>query len=119
MQKFGKLNFLKFKKHLIKFLQKPPSNQSVSALKPYVKCYLRPDYTKSTKKKVQALFNGANPIFTETMEYDIGLDELKKRTLELSVLNNRINFKEKIGSIEIKLADIDWLSEYVSWYFLR
>jgi len=36
-------------------------------LKPYVKCYLRPDSNKATKKKVQALFNGANPIFTETV----------------------------------------------------
>lgn len=79
---------------------------------------MRPDYTKSTKKKVQALFNGANPIFTETMEYGISLEELKKRTLELTVLNNRLNSKEKIGSIEIKLSDINWQSEFVSWYFL-
>jgi hypothetical protein len=28
---------------------------------------LRPDLNKATKKKVQALFNGANPIFTETV----------------------------------------------------
>lgn len=80
---------------------------------------MRPDYTKSTKKKVQALFNGANPIFTETMEYGISLDELKKRTLELTVLNNRLNAKEKIGSIEIKLSDINWQSEFVNWYFLE
>ncbi|RNA20110.1 phosphatidylinositol 4-phosphate 3-kinase C2 domain-containing subunit beta isoform X1 [Brachionus plicatilis] len=107
---------LKDNKFFVNCLQcrnlKPPFNQSISSLKPYVKCYLRPDYTKSTKKKVQALFNGANPIFTETMEYDISLEELKKRTLELSVLNNRINIKEKIGSIEIKLADINWQNEY-------
>ena len=48
-------------------LKKPPNNQPVASLKPYVKCYLRPDVNKLTKKKVQALFNGANPIFTETV----------------------------------------------------
>lgn len=89
-------------------------------MKPYVKCYLRPDATKATKKKVQALFNGANPIFTETMEYDISLIDFKNRTLEISVLNNKLNNKEKIGSVEIILYDINWNNnEYIKWYDLR
>jgi hypothetical protein len=49
--------------------KKSPNHQPVSQLKPYVKCYLRPDATKATKKKVQALFNGAYPIFTETVNF--------------------------------------------------
>jgi len=89
-------------------------------LKPYVKCYLRPDSTKATKKKVQALFNGANPIFTETMEYDISLIDFKNRTLEISVVNNNTVKKEKIGSVEIKLYDLDFKKgEYIKWYELR
>lgn len=101
-------------------LKKPPSNsQSASSLKPYVKCYLKPDFSKLTKKKVQALFNGANPIFTETMEYDINLADLKNRTLELTVWNNKLNAKEKIGSIEIRLFEINWENDYVKWYDLR
>ena len=64
------------------------SSSSNSTLRPYVKCYLRPDVNKVTKQKVQALFNGANPIFHEVMEYDIGLNDLKNRTLEVNVINN-------------------------------
>ena len=53
---------------------------------------------KVTKQKVQALFNGANPIFHEVMEYDIGLNDLKNRTLEVNVINNsKLQNKEKIG----------------------
>jgi phosphatidylinositol-4-phosphate 3-kinase len=86
-----------------------------------VKCYLRPDSTKATKKKTQALFNGSNPIFTETMEYDISLMDFKNRTLEISVINNvSIGSKEKIGSVEIRLYDFDFKAgEYVKWYDLR
>jgi phosphatidylinositol-4-phosphate 3-kinase len=95
------------------------SNQPVSSLKPYVKCYLRPDANKVTKQKVQALFNGANPIFHEIMEYDIYLNDLKNRTLEVNVVNYKIQSKEKIGSVEIRLFDINWDDEYVKWYDLR
>ncbi len=108
-------------KFILTIYQRAPNpNQSVSSLKPYVKCYLRPDSTKATKKKVQALFNGANPIFTETMEYDISLIDFKNRTLEVSVVNNNTVKKEKIGSVEIKLYDLDFKrGEYIKWYELR
>lgn len=96
------------------------SSSSSSSIKPYVKCYLRPDVNKVTKQKVQALFNGANPIFHEVMEYDIGLNDLRNRTLEVSVINNsKLQNKEKIGTVEIRLYDINWDNEYVKWYDLR
>ncbi len=54
------------------------------------------------------------------MEYDISLIDFKKRTLEISVINKKINNKEKIGSIEIRLYDIEWSNnEYIKWYDLR
>lgn len=53
------------------------------------------------------------------MEYDILLNDLKNRILEVSVLNNKINNKERIGVVEIRLFDIDWSSEYIKWYDLR
>ena len=53
------------------------------------------------------------------MEYDINLTDLKKRTLEISVINNKLNNKEKIGSVEIRLYDIEWNNnEYIKWYDL-
>ena len=59
MSQFGKifcyLFILKLKFHYKFFLfiirKRAANNQSVSSLKPYVKCYLRPDSTKATKKK--------------------------------------------------------------------
>lgn len=69
---------------------------------------------------MQALFNGSNPIFTETMEYDISLIDFKNRTLEVSVINNNNIKNEKIGSVEIRLYDLDFKGgEYVKWYELR
>ena len=53
------------------------------------------------------------------MEYDINLIDFKNRTLEISVLNNKLNSKEKIGSVEIRLFDLDWNNnDYVKWYYL-
>ena len=103
---------------------------------------MRPDFTKVTKQKVQALYNGANPIFTETvrflnqqsppslarskrtatfqMEYDIHLNDLRNRTLEISVLNNKLNNKDRIGAVEIRLYDINWnQGEFIKWFDLR
>ena len=57
--------------------------------------------------------------FIIQMEYDISLIDLKKRTLEISVINNKLNNKEKIGSVEIRLYDIEWNNnEYIKWYDL-
>ena len=52
------------------------------------------------------------------MEYWMVLDDLKNRILEVSVLNNKIN-REKIGSVEIRLYDINWDNDYIRWYDLR
>ncbi len=54
------------------------------------------------------------------MEYDISLIDFKNRTLEVSVVNNNTVKKEKIGSVEIKLYDLDFKrGEYIKWYELR
>lgn len=54
------------------------------------------------------------------MEYEIGLNELRNRTLEISVINNKLNNKEKIGSVEIRLFDLDWSQgEFIKWFDLR
>ena len=53
------------------------------------------------------------------MEYCISLHELKTRTLEISVIDNKLG-KDKIGSVEIKLSDIQNLEqgEFINWYDL-
>ena len=54
------------------------------------------------------------------MEYDIVLGELKNRTLEISVINNKLNNKEKLGAVEIRLYDLDWSQgEFIKWFDLR
>jgi hypothetical protein len=53
------------------------------------------------------------------MEYDMPLNDLKNRILEVSVLNNKINIKERIGTVEIVLYDINWNEDYIRWYDLR
>jgi hypothetical protein len=54
------------------------------------------------------------------MEYDITLTDLKNRILEIIVNNNK-TFVERIGSVEIRLFNINWNSneEYEKWFDLR
>ena len=60
-----------------------------------------------------------NLLFNQ-MEYDTGLIDLKNRTLEISVLNKKLNGNEKLGSVEIRLYDIMWNNnELITWYNLR
>ncbi|XP_035690776.1 rabphilin-3A-like isoform X2 [Branchiostoma floridae] len=52
---------------------------------PYVKVYLKPDYKKATKHKTRMLKKTLNPEFNEEFVYDVKLNELAKKTLEISV----------------------------------
>ena len=60
-------------------------------------------------------------LFQLKMEYDISLIDFKNRTLEISVVNSsKLNNKEKIGTVEIRLYDLDFNGgEFIKWYDLR
>lgn len=53
------------------------------------------------------------------MEYSISLHDLKTRILEVNVIDNKLG-KDKIGSVEIKLTDIQLeQGEFLNWYDLN
>ncbi|KAL1139730.1 hypothetical protein AAG570_006708, partial [Ranatra chinensis] len=52
---------------------------------PYVKVYLLPDKSKSGKRKTRVKKHTLNPIFEETLRFQVNLDGLETRTLWLSV----------------------------------
>jgi hypothetical protein len=50
-------------------LQSFPSYQKITTSKLFVKIYLKPDQDKQTKRKIQSLTNGLNPIFNQTVSF--------------------------------------------------
>ncbi|XP_069838368.1 double C2-like domain-containing protein alpha [Dendropsophus ebraccatus] len=52
---------------------------------PYVKTYLKPDVEKKSKHKTAVKKKTLNPEFNEEFFYKIGLNELQKRSLEVTV----------------------------------
>ncbi|UJR21159.1 hypothetical protein I4U23_024258 [Adineta vaga] len=86
--------------------------------RPYCKCYLFPDESKSTKRK-GTIMNSRNPIFNETFTYEMDLTEIQKRVLRVSVWNSTLNMtKYVLGEVNIVLSQIDWSKENASNYTL-
>ncbi|CAF4350670.1 unnamed protein product [Rotaria sp. Silwood2] len=79
--------------------------------KPYCKCYLFPDESKSTKQKGK-IANSRNPIFNDTFTYEMDLAEIRKRVLHVGVWNHVLNVGNHVlGTVDIQLSDIDWSKE--------
>ena len=52
---------------------------------PYVKIYLTPDPTKSTKRKTKIARRSLNPTYNERFEWEITENELRKRQIRVTV----------------------------------
>ena len=47
------------------------------------------------------------------------MSDLRNRILEVSVLNNnKLNVKDRIGLVQIRLFGIDFSKDFVKWYDL-
>ncbi|OQV22471.1 Phosphatidylinositol 4-phosphate 3-kinase C2 domain-containing subunit alpha [Hypsibius exemplaris] len=90
-----------------------------SAPDPYVKTYLYPDISRTTKKKTKVVRKTRHPTFNEMLLYRLPLDEVKYRVLKVTVWNYD-RFKENafLGGIAINLESFDLTKESVEWYTL-
>lgn len=83
---------------------------------PYVKLYLLPDPDKQTKQKTKVVKHSTHPTYNEVMQYKMSLEEVKKRTLQVTVWNHDV-LKENqfMGATYIHLRRLDLSQENTEW----
>lgn len=86
-------------------LPSPRSALGIS-LSPYVKLYLSPDPSMTTKRKTKAQKGTSDPIFEESFRFKLlgGAEELAHKQLLMSVIDSRVGKSVVLGRLELSLA---------------
>ncbi|XP_044760959.1 phosphatidylinositol 4-phosphate 3-kinase C2 domain-containing subunit alpha-like [Coccinella septempunctata] len=100
--------------HHVRGLALMPNGQEPST---YVKVYLQPDTTKSTKRKTKVVKRNCHPSFMEMLEYRMTLDTVKQRFLRATIWNyDALQENEFLGGVELELGLLDLTTETTEWY---
>lgn len=87
---------------------------------PYVKVYLLPDNTSQSKKKTSVKRKTLNPVYDETMKYNVRRLDLQARVLSISVWHmERMRRNLFLGEVEVGLGQWDWSHIQPTWYTLQ
>ncbi|XP_067903761.1 synaptotagmin-like protein 4 isoform X2 [Heterodontus francisci] len=79
---------------------------------PYVKSYLLPDKSRQSKRKTTFKRNTTDPVYNETLQYDISESQLIMRTLQLSVWHyDRFGRNTFLGEVDLSLDIWNFNSE--------
>ncbi|KAK6970183.1 extended synaptotagmin-2-like isoform X2 [Biomphalaria glabrata] len=100
---------------------KPAQGDSKNLADPYVKLYLLPEKSSASKKRTKIMKDNLNPVFDETFDYSVSVQELVKRTLEVSVKNEVGMFSSSetmLGKVRINLASLDVSKAITEWFDL-
>ncbi|XP_018801021.1 PREDICTED: phosphatidylinositol 4-phosphate 3-kinase C2 domain-containing subunit beta [Bactrocera latifrons] len=85
----------------------------------YVKCYLKPDATKVTKRKTKVVRKTCVPSFMETLEYRMPLEHIQNRFLHVTVWSHdTLQENELLGGFQIDLCKYDLRKELIDWFRL-
>ncbi|EDV96661.1 phosphatidylinositol 4-phosphate 3-kinase C2 domain-containing subunit beta [Drosophila grimshawi] len=85
----------------------------------YVKCYLKPDPSKETKRKTKVVRKTCVPSFMETLEYRMPLDIVRQRRLQVTIWSHdTLQENELLGGFELDLSKHDLRQEMCDWYRL-
>lgn len=88
---------------------------------PYVKIYMTPDRNKETKQKTQVIRNTCNPIFDESLEFDVNMSEVSNYSLEVTVISKSGSMMSRgklLGKAVISLSQLDLSKAATEWYDL-
>ncbi|GFN89709.1 extended synaptotagmin-like protein 2 [Plakobranchus ocellatus] len=99
----------------------PVEGDSKNLADPYVRMYLLPDKSSSSKKKTKVVKDELNPVFDETFEYSVSETELARRTLEVTVKNEVGMFsssKTFMGTLLLDLSTLDISRAVTNWFDL-
>ncbi|KAG8444396.1 hypothetical protein GDO86_009544 [Hymenochirus boettgeri] len=90
---------------------------------PYVKTYLLPDKSSHSKMKTKIIKNTVDPLFEETLKYDIEQSQVETRTLKVSVWHSgTLKRKVFLGEVVLPLELWDFAdnsTQTFNWYQLR
>ncbi|XP_019118935.2 extended synaptotagmin-3 [Larimichthys crocea] len=87
----------------------------------YVRLYLLPDQTWRHRKKTHVKKRTINPVFNEKFEFDVSLEEVKNRKLDVSVKNNKMFYtreRKDIGMVMIDFSQLDIAKGITQWFEL-
>uniref|UniRef100_A0A8C7TPN3 Extended synaptotagmin-like protein 1b n=1 Tax=Oncorhynchus mykiss TaxID=8022 RepID=A0A8C7TPN3_ONCMY len=92
-------------------------SSSKDGLDTYISLMLLPDKTKATKKKTSVKKRDLNPEYNERFEFDLSVEEARRRRLSVSVKNSSASFRSSdiIGQVSLELAQIDLASGVTEW----
>ncbi|KAK3105614.1 hypothetical protein FSP39_001841 [Pinctada imbricata] len=99
-----------------------PCDDNDNLADPYIKMYLLPDKSSSSKRKTQVKKDNLNPVFDETFEYPVPQKELPNRDLEVTVKNDTGFFsgnKKDMGMVVIDLSKLDVTKAVTEWFDLK
>ncbi|KAJ8383363.1 hypothetical protein AAFF_G00221530 [Aldrovandia affinis] len=86
---------------------------------PYVKTYLYPDKSRLSKRKTSIKKRTVNPVYGELLKYKVKKEDLRGRTLNLSVWHNDSRGRNVfLGQVEVDFKTWDWGFEALTWYNL-
>ncbi|KAM8795994.1 synaptotagmin-like protein 1 [Eudromia elegans] len=88
--------------------------------RPYIKTYLLPDASGQGKRKTAVRERGPEPVFNETLTYELEETELQGRSLNLSVWHHdSLGRNLFLGEVEIALGTWDWDNTRPEWFELQ
>uniref|UniRef100_A0A8V0YXN4 Synaptotagmin like 1 n=1 Tax=Gallus gallus TaxID=9031 RepID=A0A8V0YXN4_CHICK len=87
---------------------------------PYIKTYLLPDKSNRSKRKTSVRKRSLDPVFNETLKYNVRKAELRGRTLNLSVWHHdALGRNLFLGEVEVPLGEWDWANTRPEWFNLQ
>ncbi|XP_067936157.1 phosphatidylinositol 4-phosphate 3-kinase C2 domain-containing subunit alpha-like [Watersipora subatra] len=93
-------------------------NESGDRPNPYVKMYLLPDPTKTSKRKTKVSRSTFHPVYNEMFEYRLPMREVRERTLQVTVWSAELTGNEFLGAVHISLYEADLSKEGLEWHKL-
>uniref|UniRef100_H0VS15 Extended synaptotagmin-1 n=1 Tax=Cavia porcellus TaxID=10141 RepID=H0VS15_CAVPO len=88
---------------------------------PYVSLLLLPDKNRGTKRKTSQKKRTLNPEFNERFEWEMPMDEVFRRKLDVSVKSSSSFMsreRELLGKVQLDLTEIDLSQGAAQWYDL-
>ncbi|XP_052555090.1 synaptotagmin-like protein 1 isoform X3 [Tympanuchus pallidicinctus] len=87
---------------------------------PYIKTYLLPDKSNRSKRKTSVRKRSLDPVFNETLKYNVRKAELRGRTLNVSVWHHdALGRNLFLGEVEVRLGEWDWANTQPEWFDLQ
>ncbi|XP_029409590.1 extended synaptotagmin-3 isoform X2 [Nannospalax galili] len=92
-----------------------------SGADPYVRVYLLPERRWASRKKTSVKRKTLEPLFDETFEFFVPMEEVQKRSLDVAVKNSRplgSHRRKELGKVLIDLSKEDLIKGFSQWYEL-